>query len=93
MCLLGVQHNYLYHHSKWIAFKENLVIGSKTKNTRITDNFLNSFISPLHNEIGVDLNCELPVIDLEDLKVIETDLDLCWGLPCNIKRAPSSNFC
>ena len=65
------------------------IIGSITC---ITDNFLDAFISPFDDEIGVDLNCELPVINLEDLKVIETNLDLCWGLPCNMQRDPSRTF-
>ena len=58
----------------------------------LTDNFLDALISPLDDEVGVDLNCELPVINLEDLKVIQTNLDLGRGLPCNMQCDPSRTF-
>ena len=36
---------------------------------------LNSLVSPLNNEVSVDLYGELSVINLEDLKVVQTNLN------------------
>ena len=37
---------------------------------------LQSFVTPFHNKIGIYLYCEVSVINLENLKVVQTDLNL-----------------
>ena len=33
-------------------------------------------VTPLHDEVRVDLDCEVAVVDLQDLKVVQPDLHL-----------------
>ena len=33
-------------------------------------------VAPLHDEVRVDLDCEVAVVDLQDLKVVQPDLHL-----------------
>ena len=39
-------------------------------------------VPPLHNEVGIDLDCEVAVVNLQNLKVVQPNLDLCimWQL-------------
>ena len=33
-------------------------------------------VAPLHDEVRVDLDCEVAVVDLQDLKIVQPDLHL-----------------
>ena len=33
-------------------------------------------VAPLHNEVGVDLDREVTIVNLQDLKVVQPNLDL-----------------
>ena len=33
-------------------------------------------VAPLHDEVGVDLDREVPIVNLQDLKVVQPNLDL-----------------
>ena len=47
---------------------------------------LNSLVSPLNNEVSVDLYGELSVINLEDLKVVQTNLNFSRRFSRRIER-------
>ena len=33
-------------------------------------------VAPLHDEVGVDLDREVPIVNLQDLEVVQPNLDL-----------------
>ena len=36
-------------------------------------------VSPLDDEVGIDLDCEVTVVNLQNLKVVQPNLDLTCG--------------
>jgi len=45
-----------------------------------------SGVFPLDDEVGVDLDGEVPVVDLQDLEVVEPDRDVHGLTPWTFKR-------